>query len=310
MKRLLLLTIIGICISGLVQAQTLEELQSQKADLEAKLAVAQGEADGFAGEIAGLEDQIKKLSGWITGLGGTVGFGFNKSNGWIANPNPDASSSSLNIGLTAFANQDKDKSLWYNKALITKSWVDVNTSAIPDSVGLFKQSTVDIVNLSSLYGYKITKSLALSGLGELNTSIENFLSPGTLDIGAGVTYTGVPNLVVVVHPLNYHIGFGADGIDTQGALGAKIRADYGRDLMISGKKITWSSTLTSFIPYSDSKNDSGDVVDLFEYTWLNSLAFEVWKGIGVGISFGLRDADFEDLDESQNFYSLGLSYGF
>ena len=35
---------------------------------------------------------------------------------------------------------------------------------------------------------------------------------------------------------------------------------------------------------------------LFEYTWINSLAFEVWKGIGVGISFGLRNAEFENLE--------------
>ena len=140
--------------------------------------------------------------------------------------------------------------------------------------------------------------MALSALGEVNTSLGNFLEPGTIDIGAGLTYIGIENLVVVLHPLNYHIAFPAAGLgeaSTQGALGAKLRADYGREFTISGKKMVWSSTLTSFIPYGDTTEEytreldgSTYEADLFEYTWLNTLSFEVWKGIGVGISAGIR----------------------
>lgn len=46
---------------------------------------------------------------------------------------------------------------------------------------------------------------------------------------------------------------------------------------------------------------------LFEATWLNTFSFQVWKGIGVGLTFGLRDANFE-FEDLQTFYTLGLTY--
>lgn len=80
--------------------------------------------------------------------------------------------------------------------------------------------------------------------------------------------------------------------------------------------------MTSFIPYSDVKQITDDILDdagnilipsreagMFEYTWLNTLSFEVWNGIGVGVGFGLRNSDFESAD-LQSYTSLGLSYGF
>lgn len=321
MKNLLLL-IFGLFLTGAISAQemSLADLQTQKADLEAKLAEAQGAADGFAGEIASLEDKIKKLSGWITGFGGNIGFDFNNSDNWIANPNPNATSSGLGLNLTAFANQDREKSLWYNKAVFNKAWQDIDISAADGTVeedGLFDNGTVDILNLSSLYGYKILPYLALSALGEANTSVGNFFKPGTVDIGAGLTYTGIQNLVLVVHPLNYHIAFPAEGndLETTGALGVKFRADYGRDFNISGKKFVWSSTLTGFLPYSsdpvgeiDDSQGNRIGITTREFTWLNTLSFEIWRGIGVGLSAGLRNADFEDADLDQSYFSAGLSY--
>jgi len=94
--------------------------------------------------------------------------------------------------------------------------------------------------------------------------------------------------------------------------------DYFQDFNVSGKAVNWSTTLTSFVPYSDVKQtivadpDNGIVgrdAGLFEYTWLNTLSFEVWNGIGVGVGFGIRNSDLESPD-LQSFTSLGLSYGF
>ncbi|MDX1702207.1 MAG: hypothetical protein R3250_16390, partial [Melioribacteraceae bacterium] len=62
--------------------------------------------------------------------------------------------------------------------------------------------------------------------------------------------------------------------------------------------------LTTFVPYSSAEEPEPT---LFEYTWLNTLSFEVWKGIGVGFTLGIRNAEFESPD-TQSFYSLGLSY--
>ena len=45
----------------------------------------------------------------------------------------------------------------------------------------------------------------------------------------------------------------------------------------------------------------------FEVTWLSTCSLQVWRGIGVGLTLGLRDAEFE-FDELQTFYTLGLTY--
>ena len=123
-------------------------------------------------------------------------------------------------------------------------------------------------NISSLYGKKISDTWAVSGLGELNSSVGNLLNPGTLDIGVGLTWNPNPDLVVVIHPLNYHIAFsGVDGVSSEGALGAKIRADYTHQFPGG---LGWASTFTSFIPYSSQMEPQPT---LFEWSWLNTLTY-------------------------------------
>ncbi|MEM6318118.1 MAG: DUF3078 domain-containing protein [Bacteroidota bacterium] len=308
MKIFLLFTLFTLFAVGSLQAQTLDELKAKKADLEAQRAAKQAEADAFNGEIASLAGQIEILSGWQKGFNGSVGFNLNNSFNWIANPNTDARSTGLNIGLTAFANRKTEKYFWNNKGIVTKAWQDIDLNDADrdnDDDGLFDNGTIDIVNISSLYGYKLNDKIAISGLGELNTSIENFLKPGTLDFGVGATWTPADNFVVVVHPFNYRVAFPADGneLETTGAVGAKLRADYTRAITLAGKEIAWSSTLTSFIPYQEKDPT------LFEYTWLNTLNFNIYKGIGVAVGFGLRNAEFES-EDLQGYLNLGLSYGF
>ncbi len=300
MKQIFTICMLFVC--AFASAQSMAELKEMKAEKEAMLAEKQAEVDAIAGEVAALSSDIEKMSGWIKGYNGLVGFDFNKSNNWVSNPNPDASSSSLNITLNGFANKITDDYFWRNKGVLSKAWTDIDLSDADNTTeddGLFDNGTVDILNLSSLYGRSISDQFALSGLGELNSSLGNFLNPGTLDLGVGVTWTPpVNDLVVVIHPLNYHFAFsGIDGLESTGALGAKLRADFNRTF----GKVGYTSTLTSFIPYQEKDPT------LFEYTWINSLAFNVWNGIGVGVSFGLRNAEFEFAD-TQSFYSVGLSY--
>ncbi|MEE9371701.1 MAG: DUF3078 domain-containing protein [Saprospiraceae bacterium] len=307
MKNFLLTSLVIMC-AYLASAQTLDELKNKKAELEAQRAEQQVEADAFNGEIGDLAGQIEILSGWKKGFSGGVGFDFSKSKGWKSNPNPNASSSSLNINLTGFANRKAEGYFWNNKGIIAKSWQDVDLSDADqggDGDGLFDNSTVDIVNLSSLYGKNIATNLAVSALGEINTSLQNFFDPGTFDLGVGVTWTPSPDLVVVIHPLNYHVAFsGVDGVSSKGSLGAKLRADYTKSVDIGGKPLNWSSTLTTFIPYGGA--DMGEPT-LFEYTWLNTFSYEIINGIGLGINFGIRNAEFESSD-TQSFYGLGLNY--
>lgn len=301
-----LLTLLLISFTGLF-AQSIEELKEMKAEKQAYIDDLQAQIDAAQSEIDGINNELDILSGWNKGFTGLVGFGLNNSNGWVANPNPDAKSSALNIGVTAFANKLGEKSFWNNKAVITKSWQDVDLSegdANAEDDGLFDNGTVDIFNIQSLYGYKLSDQLAISAMADMNTSVENFLNPGVLDLGLGATWVPSSNMTVVVHPFNYHLAFsGVEGVETVGAFGAKVRADLNQPISLGNNTITWTTTLMSFIPY-----ESNDPT-MFEFTWLNTINFELWKGIGVGIGFGIRNAEFESAD-TQSYTSLGLSYGF
>lgn len=310
MKFKFILSFILLGSLTIMNAQSVEELKSLQAEKAAEAADFSAKAGAAQSEVDALQAQIEKLVGWRTGFSGLLGFDWNKSNGWAANPNPDAASSSLNIGLNGYAMMDKEKHFWHNKGIIQKAWSDVDLSSGDQGEredNLFDNGTVDILNLSSLAGYKLSDKFALSGLGELNTSIENFLSPGTFDIGVGATWLPIQNMTVVLHPFNYHIAFsGVDGVSSEGSLGGKVRIDYFQDFAVSSKAVKWTTTLTSFIPY---KGAADGVPTLFNYTWLNTLSFEVWKGIGVGIGWGLRNSEFESPDV-QSYTSVGLSYGF
>ncbi len=300
------------------QDMSLEQLKAKKTDLATQAKAAQATADKLVADLGGLQKEIDILSGWTKGVSGNVGFNLNSSDSWVAAPNPTSSSTGLGVGLAAFANKMSEKTMFRNKGLLNLAWQQVDLGTGTDVPDLFDSGTLDLLNISSLYGYRIHPKFAISALGELNTSLFNFLKPGALDIGIGGTWTPSNNLVVVVHPLNYHYAWAADGTgaDASGALGLKVRADYTNSYVVMGKKIGLSSTFTAFQPYSDTKTifnpgaDDQYEAGLAELTWLNTISFEVWNGIGVGIGAGLRSADFEALDQTQTYYNLGLSYGF
>lgn len=237
----------------------------------------------------------------------------------------------------------------HNKGILTQSWQDVDKSdadRAAENDGLFKNGVVDLVNISSLSGYKISETFAISGLGEFNTSVSNFINPGTFDIGIGGTWIPNNQFTVTILPINFHVAFsGINGLSNASGLGAKFRADYFNDFRIYGHDITWSSTLTAFLPYQDSgdfvffdptiiplpepNSDVGFTAGLFEYTWLNTVAFEVWEGIGLGVGWGLRKSDFEGErlsdavlvtlecedcllsgPRTQSYYNIGLTFTF
>ncbi|MBX2874238.1 MAG: DUF3078 domain-containing protein [Saprospiraceae bacterium] len=311
MLRKLSLGLLLCFISILSHAQTLEELKAQKADLAAGQAVEQAKVDSFAAEIAKLDGQIEILSGWQTGFDGVIGLNFGSSNNWQSNANPNSSFSNLSIGLNAYANIIKEKSFWRNNFISNTGWqsLDVDTDDDTEEQSFLENRTTDVLTVGSLYGLRLNQDFAISALADFNSSVFNFLEPGSLDFGAGATYTPhqLPNFVAVIHPLTYHIAFpSADSpIETTGGLGSKIKITYNKSFKGG---VNWSTNFGTFIPYSQPAPDS-DEAPLFEYTWINTVSFNVWKGIGVGLNFGIRQAEFE-FDGTQSFSTLGISYGF
>lgn len=323
MKFVYSFVLLLVLSAGSLQAQTLEELKAQKAELVAKQNEKKAEADAFNGDISALEKQIEILSGWQTGLNGLIGLNFNSSNNWQANANANSSSSTLNLGVAAFANNIKEKTFWRNNLNANISWqgLDNDTNDDMEGTDFLANRNGDLLVGSSLFGLRFSESLAATALADLNTSVFNFLSPGTVDFGIGATWTPttIPNLVVVAHPLTYNLAFsGVDGVDSQGALGAKVKATYA--LQLPGN-VSWSSNLGVFLPYNNDKtavtflNEDGveetSEETQFSYTWINSFNIaDLWKGVGVGFTVGIRQAGLEYPPGLQSYTALGLTYGF
>ncbi|MEJ2583549.1 MAG: hypothetical protein P8Z38_00445, partial [Robiginitalea sp.] len=104
------------------------------------------------------------------------------------------------------------------------------------------------------------------------------------------------------------------------SFGAKILATYERK--IGG--LDYKSNFSAFQSYKSS--------NLSNWTWTNVFSYKVWKGIGLGFEFGLRDnkqealnfaldnfddtsgeptPTFDNVDNKlQTYWLLGLSYDF
>ena len=324
-KKILLLTL-TIFMVNLMNAQTtVENYKEVIAEKSAMIAEKQAAADALLGEIAGLKGEIDALPGWEKGIAGTVGVNLSSYNGWFTAANPNASNTSIGIGLNGYLNYDEPKYFWRNNAslVIGKSKVEADASfTLSDLL-----TVADAFNINSLGGYKLTDKIALSGLADYRTTIlSNFNDPGYLDIGVGVTWLPIPKMVVVLHPLNYNVVFSSRDDDIfQSSAGCKVLVDYNDKIL--GDKVSWRSNASGFLSYKDS--------NLSNWTWVNSFGFNAFKGVGVGFEFGLRgnaqealgafsDAaaargeitsgiDFDTpgfTSDIQTYWLLGLSFGF
>ena len=308
-----LIAIFGILFFGMtISAQvTVDDLKTQQADKKAQVATLQGEVDA-------LQKQIDEFPGWKHGAFGVIGANLSQFDKWYSKDVVNSSAANIGITLNGFANLDREKFFWRNGGNLNLAWLKFDDKDNPTDNDDFQQAT-DVFNLSSLYGRKLSDKWALSALGEYRSTIlSNFNNPGYLDLGVGATWTPIPNLVAVFHPINYNFVFADDNDIFQSSLGCKVLVDYTRQLP---RGISWKSNLTGFLSYEDTEN-------LTNWTWVNTLAFKVWKGIGVGVDFGLRnnkqeslnyeknvknvaDATFDNIDNDlQTYWLIGLSYGF
>lgn len=293
-----------------IVAQTTEELQAMKDEKAAELSTLKGELEELTGkvdalksEVASLTDQLTPYPRWDTGILGNVGLNFSTFNDWLLRDQPNTSAVNIGFSTTGIANADFEKAFWRNSLNLTLGWLKFDNRDNPDDNSDF-QVSADAFNITSLYGYKLSDKIAISTLGEYRTSILDgrFNNPGYLDIGVGATWTPIKDLVVVVHPLNYNFVFSDAEFDYQSSLGAKVVADYTRQLT---KNVAWKSNLSAFASYEGS--------DLSNWTWVNGFSTAV-KGIGIGLDLGLRNNKQEALaaektdNPLQTYWILGLSY--
>jgi len=255
---------------------------AQDADaIKADIAAKTDQMKALEGEIAALTASLPPVYGWTKGASGVLGLNFSAFNNWFGAANPNTFASSIGFSGNGFANFDQEKYFWRNDGNLTVGYTKLNTdTTVPLSAEDDKyDKTADAINISSLFGYKLSDKWALSALGEYrSTVISNFNDPGYLDLGVGATWTPFSDLVVVIHPLNYNIVMASEGFEYESSLGAKIVADYTKALP---KGIAWKSKLSAFVSYSDVPN-------LSNWTWINGLNLTVLKGLGIGFELGLR----------------------
>lgn len=305
-KLIVLLSFLGI---GVLNAQTLDELKALQQEKKDSIAAIQTRVDA-------LQSQIDAFPGWRIGAFGTIGGSLSQFNNWYAQGVPNNASGNIGFTFNAYANLIEEKFFWRNALTTNLNWVKLDDKDNPNDNDSFEPTT-DVFNLSSLYGRNITKKIAASALMEYRTTIlNNFNDPGYLDLGVGFTWTPVENLLVVIHPLNYNFVFSSGDDIFESSMGAKIMADYTRSI----GAVNFKSNLSMFQSYKSS--------NLSNWTWTNSFSYTLWKAIGVGFDFGLRDskqealnyavntlgdtnATFDNIDNDlQTFWTLGLSYKF
>ena len=302
MNKNLLLSICLILVVTFGFAQTKEELEAQKAEKQAQ-------ADKFKAEADALQAQIDALPGWKVGSFGTIGGSLSNFNNWYAQGAPNNQSGTIGITTNAFANLIKEKFFWRNSLNTNFNWTKLDNKDIDTDSDKFEPTT-DVFNINSLYGRKLSEKWAVSGMLEYRTTLlNNFNDPCYLDLGIGFTWTPITDMVVVIHPANYNFVFSSGDTVFDSSMGAKIVADYTRQI----GKVNFKTNFSTFQSYEDS--------NLSNWTWINSFAYTLWKGIGVGFDFGLRSnrqeaANFqgtslEDADNKiQSYYTVGLSYNF
>lgn len=305
MKHFILASAIFLMVFA-VQAQTEEELKAQIAAKNDSIAALTGPIQA---RVDALQSEIDAIPGWKTGAFGTIGGSISNFSNWFAQGIPNNNSGNIVITGNLFANNKQEKYFWNNSLNVNLGWVKLDDEDNPDDSEDFEALT-DVFQLTSLYGWRITKSFAISALGEYRTTLlNNFNDPGYLDLGIGGTWTPVDNLVVAVHPLNYNFVFSDGDSVFESSLGAKIFADYSRKI----GAVAFKTNLSAFLSYETS--------DLSNWTWTNNFSYTLWKAIGVGFDFGLRNsrqeaANFQGVDladadnELQSFWTIGLSYGF
>jgi len=310
MKRILCTAILSLAILS-ASAQTEAEIKAEMAPKKDSIAAIQS-------RVNALQAQLDAMGGWKIGAFGTIGGSLSQFNNWFAQGIPNNASGNIGFTVNAFANLQEEKFFWRNSGNLNLAWVKLDDKDDPDDDDSFREAT-DVFTINSLYGWKLNEKFAISAMGEYRTTIlSNFNDPGYLDLGVGATWTPIPDLVVVIHPLNYNFVFSSGDDIFESSLGAKIMADYTRQI----GAVNFKSNLSMFQSY-----ESGD---LSNWTWTNSFGYTLWKMIGVGFEFGLRNnkqetlnyvvnqaptpdptATFDSIDnELQTYWTLGLNYKF
>jgi len=349
---LLILAICTACIFG-VQAQvgnlTPEQMKADKDKKVEEIKTLQGEIDKLDAAIASSD-----YTGWKFGGAGGAIFNANGSSNWAAlgavvnsitgDTVSGISGVTTAVNVDLFANYKQEKFFWFNGLNLQQTFnINLPTGILDGDLDLgdILNRTSDKLYFQSLGGYRINSELAASANLDLNSSLSNFLNPGNLSIGVGVTWTPtefmdgklIP-LKVVFHPLTWratimNVTDAADekfNFDQRNRLGLKddetivsdfglkFIADYSRSIKLVGNNIAWTTRLKGFAPYTSfnplALNDAGELVELdavgpMELDWENAFSVLLFKNINLTANWNLRNNKSE-YDGWQHLWNAGF----
>lgn len=310
MKKTLLVLAGLFTLFTTLKAQTIEELTLEKETKAAELAVKKDALKALTGDVDALQLEVDRLTDlvtpyprWKTGVRGNVGINFASFTNWFSKAQHSTTALNLGTSLTGFADMEQRKYFWRNGGNLTLAWVKFDDRNDPNDITDLRVAA-DALNLTSLFGYKLSSKIAVSALAEYRTAVleGRFNNPGYLDLGVGITWTPITDLTVVIHPLNYNFVFSRGAFDYQSSLGAKLVADYKRQIT---PWLFWKSNASAFISYEGQ--------NLSNWTWVNNLTAS-YNRFGIGLDVGLRGNKQEALaleltdNPIQTYWILGLTY--
>ncbi|WP_209388600.1 DUF3078 domain-containing protein [Chryseobacterium sp. RR2-3-20] len=176
-------------------------------------------------------DTIKKPRHWSINANNSVMFNQAAFSNWVGG-------GANNIGWLASANYnlvyEKGRNLWENIIIMNYGQ---NTTK-----GVGTRKTQDVLNISTNYGLQFSKSWYVStgasllsqfsgGFDDGNNpeanKISNFMAPGYVNAGIGITYRPSDNLTVTLRPINGRFTFVLDkDLQLAGNYGLKADGDF------------------------------------------------------------------------------------
>ena len=271
------------------------KLDLEEWDLDIKEALE--EVDKIKKELKFLEDSLKVYPIWSKGVFGTVGFNFSRFQSWLSKNESNTSASTFGYSFNGFFNLEEKKYFWNNTLKLAQSWQRfINKDNEAENDGF--QVSADAFTYNSIWGYKTSENLAISALVEYKTGLlqKRFNNPGTLDVGFGMTWKPLKEMLVAVHPINYNSVLAEE--NARSSLGIKTIVEYSRKFS-SG--INWTTSFSGFVSYRNNEFNN--------WSWTNGLGKTI-KGIGIGLDVSFkqsrREAVVRELDNNpvQWYYCL------
>ncbi|MEO9869672.1 DUF3078 domain-containing protein [Ekhidna sp.] len=221
---------------------------------------------------------------WRIGGVGALTFSQVSLTNWAAG---GQNSVSINSNFGIFANRVKGRGKWENS-------MDLAYGLVKQGEASFTKSD-DLINIVTKYSYKINKDNGkwfystimdfrtqfYEGLDEEGTFISDFMAPGYLTVGLGISYDPSEKLSFSYKPLTGKFTFvnnqeladqGAYGVDP----GKNSRAEFGSFFRAKYKNDIFESKLELFTGYTENVGE-------IDVNWQNALVLQLTKVLSTNV---------------------------